>query len=240
MTESLDKHLEAYQGNSDYEFDNQLQLKWYPKRVVDSCQGLSSLLELGVGYGYTTNQFNKYFKRHVVVDASAEIIGRFYTEFPDVNCEIHQAYFESFETEERFDVVTFGFVLEHVDDPVLVMSRFRKFLTPGGRMFAAVPNAESLNRRLGHHAGMLPDMKKLSEHDHLLGHKRYYTVDTFRDDIEAAGCSIAKMEGIFLKPFMTRQILELNLDPRLIDALCEVAIPYPELSCGILAEIAVN
>ncbi len=96
-------------------------------------------------------------------------------------------------------------------------------------MFVTVPNAEVLNRRLGNIAGMLPDMQTLSENDMILGHQRYYTVETLKDDILKAGYEIERMEGIYLKPFTTSQILSLALDRKIIDALCVVGIDYPEL-----------
>ena len=62
-----------------------------------------------------------------------------------------------------------GFILEHVDDPLLILRHFR-ISRPDGRMFLAVPNAEVLNRRLGQLAGLLDDVTELSENDQLLGH----------------------------------------------------------------------
>ena len=132
-----------------------------------------------------------------------------------------------------------GFILEHVEDPVQILSHFRKFLTSNGKMFVSVPNAEVLNRRLGHLAGLLPDMKALSEHDFILGHKRYYTVTSLTEDIHKAGYVVERMEGIYLKPFTTKQMVSLNFDKKIINALCEAGIDYPELCCGILAEIKV-
>ena len=105
-------------------------------------------------------------------------------------------------------------------------------------MFLAVPNAEVLNRRLGRLAGLLDDVTTLSENDHLLGHKRFYTVATLSADIAQAGCGVDRLEGIYLKPFTTRQIVSLQLDRKIIDALCTVGIDYPELSCGLFAEIS--
>lgn len=105
-------------------------------------------------------------------------------------------------------------------------------------MFVTVPNAEVLNRRLGHLAGLLPNMQELSEHDFLLGHKRYYTVETLQRDITQAGYLIKRLEGIYLKPLTTSQMISLNLEEKIIQALCLAAIDYPELSCGILAELA--
>ncbi len=104
-------------------------------------------------------------------------------------------------------------------------------------MFISVPNAEVLNRRLGHIAGMLPDILAMSENDVLLGHQRYYTIETLKRDIKEAGYEIVRIEGIYLKPFTTKQILSLDLDKRILDALCIAGIDYPELSCGILVQI---
>ena len=238
MENTLDNHVQAYQGLSIYDFDNTIQLEWYPKRIVQFSEGAGSLLELGLGHGITTGVFEQHFKRHVVVDASPAVIENFRQKFPKSKVEIAESYFETFDTSERFDVVVFGYILEHVDDPVAIMKHFRRFLAPGGRMFLTVPNAEVLNRKLGHLAGMLPDMQLLSEHDLLLGHKRYYTVESLQEDIRQAGYEVRRLEGIYLKPLTTSQMISLKLDDKVIEALCLAAIDYPELSCGILAELA--
>jgi 2-polyprenyl-3-methyl-5-hydroxy-6-metoxy-1,4-benzoquinol methylase len=238
MGNALDNHVRAYQGENIYDFDNLIQLKWYPERIAHFASGTGSLLELGLGHGITADVFGRHFRRHVVIDASPAVIENFRQRFPESKAEIVESYFESFETDERFDVIVFGYILEHVDDPVLILKHFRQFLAPGGRMFVTVPNAEVLNRRLGHLAGMLPDMQELSEHDLLLGHKRYYTVETLRKDVEESGYEIRRLEGIYLKPLTTRQMISLDLDEKIIQALCHAAIDYPELSCGILAELA--
>jgi len=240
MQNALDHHVKAYQGDNIYDFDNHILLKWYPERVRKLAAGARSLLELGLGHGITTTVFGRHFQRHVVIDASPAVIANFRHNHPESRAEIVECYFENFDTDERFDVIVFGFILEHVDDPVMVLEHFRKFLAPGGRMFVAVPNAEVLNRRLGHLAGMLPDITELSDHDRLLGHKRYYTVSTLRADLERAGYHIERLEGIYLKPLTTTQMLSHKFDERVIDALCQVAVGYPELSCGLLAEVAVE
>ena len=237
MENILDKHLAAYQGDNLYDFDNELLLTWYPRRVLQHGGTANSLLELGLGHGYTTEIFSRHYPRHLVLEGSSAVISNFRNKHPECSAEIVQTYFESFETEERFEIIVMGFILEHVDDPVLILRRFREFLVPGGRIFLAVPNAEVMNRRLGCLAGMLKDMTRLSENDHLLGHKRYYTTDTLRGDLQEAGYSVTRLEGIYLKPFTTSQIVSLNLDPKVFDALCTLGVDYPELSCGILAEI---
>lgn len=237
MGNELDNHAKAYFGEIIYDFDNGIQLRWYPKRIAEYAPHATSLLELGLGHGITSDFFGKKFRRHVVIDASSAVIANFKQRFPESNTEIVESYFETFETEERFDVIVFGYILEHVDDPVQILRHFRKFMAPRGRMFVIVPNAEVMNRRLGHLAGMLADIEELSGHDHLLGHKRYFTVKTLRQTIEDAGYRVTRMEGVYLKPLTTRQMISLELDERVIDAFCQLAVDYPELSCSILAEL---
>jgi len=240
MTNSLDAHIDAYTGKNLYDFDNKILLTWYPQRVLNHSGSRKSLLELGLGHGYSTEIFSNHFEHHVVLEGSPAIIRNFQNNHNDCKARIVETFFENFFTNERFDVIVMGFILEHVDDPLLILRRFCNFLTPGGKIFLAVPNAEVLNRKLGQLAGMLDDTTTLSENDLLLGHQRFYTVDTLRTDITLAGCQVDRLEGIYLKPFTTRQIVSLQLDRKIIDALCTVGINYPELSCGLFAEISVR
>ena len=238
MSLDLDSFIGAYSGESRYDFDNKIILSWYPHRIVERAGSAGSLLELGLGHGYTTDLFSRHFRRHLVLDGSRAVIDNFRANNPDCSAEIVETYFETFDTEERFDIIVMGFILEHVDDPIKIMSRFQRFLNPKGKLFVAVPNAEVLNRRLGKFAGLLHDIKELSDHDRLLGHQRYYTVESLTKDIGVAGCKVDMMEGIFLKPFTSSQLRSLELSESIIQALCLAGLPYPELSCGILAQIS--
>lgn len=238
QTNNLDVHVAAYQGNNLYDFDNEILLTWYPQRVLMKSKDARSLLELGLGHGFTSEIFSKNFQRHVVLEGSPAVIQNFKEKFPDCTAEIIETYFETFNTDEKFDAIVMGFILEHVDNPFEIISRYKNLLAPGGKMFLAVPNAEVMNRRLGHLAGMLDDIEALSENDLLLGHKRYYTVNSFTDEIVRAGYKVDELEGIYLKPLTTSQMLSLNLDERVIEALCVLGVNYPELSCGLLAQVS--
>ena len=240
MIDKLDEHVVAYSGGNLYDFDNEILLTWYPKRILMHAGSTGSLLELGLGHGFSTDIFANHFAHHLVLEGSPAVISNFREMHPECGAQIELTYFEEYETEQRFDVIVMGFILEHVDDPVKLLGHYQHFLAPGGKMFVAVPNAEVMNRRLGNLAGMLDDMSALSENDHLLGHKRYYTVDSLTRDLALAGYSVDRVEGIYLKPFTTGQIVSLQLDQKIITALCDLGVSYPELSCGLLAEISAN
>ena len=237
MNSDLDKHLIAYEGRTQYDFDNDIMLKWYPQRIIKYTKKTDSVLELGLGHGFSVDIFSQYFKRHVVLEGSSAIIDNFKSRFPNCQAQIIKTYFEDYVSHKKFDVIVMGFILEHVDKPFDIIRRYKKYLKTRGKMFMTVPNAEALNRRLGYLAGILPEMHILSENDINLGHKRYYTVGSLKDEVKKSGLKIERIEGLFLKPFTTQQLISLNLDKKIIGALCEVGVNYPELTCGILVQL---
>ena len=130
-----------------------------------------------------------------------------------------------------------GFILEHVDDPGLLLSKYRKFLSPGGRIFIAVPNAKSLNRRLGLELGIIDDIYSLNDNDIAQGHKRQYCLDTLGQLLDEQGYQIVLEEGIYLKPLpldalKTLPDLEANLQ-----AMLKVGVDFPDLCVGLLLEV---
>lgn len=238
MKKQLDDFAQAYAGNVIYDFDNQILLNWYPKRIVQLIGKAGSLLELGLGHGFSSQVFREHCDKYTILEGSPSVIANFNQHHPGFSARIIEAMFEEFDTDERFDVIVMGFVLEHVDSPVEIMARYRRFLAPSGRMFVAVPNAEAMNRRLGHLAGFLPDLFQLSDNDRALGHQRLYSVGSLKRDVAEAGGRVVRMEGIYLKPLTTGQLLSLKMDESVFGAMCELGIQYPDLSCGLLAEVA--
>ena len=44
MENKLDDHVAAYQGENLYDFDNEILLTSYPKRIIELTKGATSLL----------------------------------------------------------------------------------------------------------------------------------------------------------------------------------------------------
>src|SRR5918997_944972 len=42
--------------------------------------------------------------------------------------------------DDSFDVIVFGDILEHLEDPLRTLKRFKPFLNPGGHVVASIPN----------------------------------------------------------------------------------------------------
>ena len=234
MTEIPNQRKDAY--DEHFLPDNRLMLEWYPQRVVDQASG-PSMLELGLGHGFTTSFFAEHFSPYKVIDGSAEMIERFRNRFGLPEVDIVESWFEHFDTDDRYDNIAMGFVLEHVDDPGLILRRYRRLLKPGGSISVAVPNSESLHRRFGQAAGMLPDLELLTDVDFEFGHQRYFNLRTLTQLCEDSGFKVAKTEGILLKPITSGQIEQLELSPAILQAMLKVGVDYPELCNAILLKL---
>jgi 2-polyprenyl-3-methyl-5-hydroxy-6-metoxy-1,4-benzoquinol methylase len=236
----LDLLSGIYDGTSAYQFDNKIILDRYPKQVLKKYSGRGSLLELGLGHGFSAQAFSKKFDSHTVIEGSLKVIEQHASLLRENNIKVVHSYFENFEPEEKYDLIIAGFVLEHVEDPELIVRKYLKFLSTNGLFVIAVPNSDSLNRRIGFHAGLLDDMELLSKHDKELGHLRYFNCENLVELIEVAEGTVTFMEGIFLKVASSIQLQEMQLESAILESYCEVAINYPELSCAILAGITPN
>ena len=51
---------------------------------------------------------------------------------------------------------------------------------------------------------------------------------------------VNQIEGIFFKCMATSQMIELKIPDKIIDAMCEVGVKYPELCACILLELKHN
>lgn len=226
-----------FYGNTlPYVIETNIALNWYAERIVEllSVHEGQSVLELGIGFGDATIRFAHHCKQHTVVEGDAEVIRMFREKYPHVSSRIIHAMFEDYHPEEQYDLIVVGFILEHVQDPVALLKLYIPFLTPNGRLAIAVPNAESLHRRLGNAMGILPDMTILSDYDFAAGHKRFYTLQRLKDEVTEAGGHIDLIEGIFLKPFTSKQLENIGLQPEVYQALCTVGLNFPELCNSIL------
>ncbi len=235
---NLDNVTSEYLPNAATAIENDLMLHWYPKRIVARFGHCDSLLELGLGHGFTASLFNAACNRHTIIEGSQVVIDLFRKTHPDFPAKLVADFFETFDTDERFDVIVMGFILEHVDDPALVLSRYKKFLKKDGKIFVAVPNAKSLNRRLGLELGMIDDIYSLNANDLALGHKRQYCRDTLKKDVTDAAYRVVHEEGIYLKPLPLNVLKTLPDFEANLQAMLKVGVDFPDLCVGLLMEAA--
>jgi SAM-dependent methyltransferase len=238
--QDLDAVADKYLANRSVEIENDLIMNWYPERIARRTGHVGSILELGLGHGYTVPYFSRMADHHEVVEGSQRVIDHFRETNDWYQGRLVQDYFETYVPDRTFDVIVMGFVLEHVDDPQVLLRRYKDFLAPVGRLYVAVPNAKSLNRRLGYEMGMIDNIYDLNATDHQLGHKRNYCRDTLREDIGAAGFRSTLEEGIYLKPLPLGVLKTLDDMDANLQAMLKVGVDFPDLCVALLFELEIT
>jgi trans-aconitate methyltransferase len=246
-TTGLDAFSSAYQKGFRHYEENILMLSSYADKLSTSLLARQprSMISLGIGHQVVCSKIiqsmSNLLESYTIIEGSSAIIETLQMQYQLPNfVHIQHEFFEKYEPERQVDAIEMGFVLEHVDDPVGLLKRYRTFLSPNGSLYAAVPNAKSLHRMLGHEAGLLEDIYQLSPADRQLGHKRYYDLQTFSNLLRKEKFNIQQISGLLLKPFTTAQIASLQLPPNVLQALCTCATNLPEIANGIMIEATLD
>ncbi|MCK9607893.1 MAG: class I SAM-dependent methyltransferase [Methylomonas sp.] len=240
MKKDLNAVSSEYRPDAVTEIENNLMLNWYPQRIISRFKHVPSLLELGLGHGFSAKIFANACNRYVVLDGSSVVIEQFRHNTPDFRGEIVETYFEDYSPDQKFNVIVMGFVLEHVDDPDLILKRYHDFLLPGGKLYVAVPNAKSMNRRLGLELGLIDDIYSLNANDLALGHQRQYCRDTLKAAVARAGYRVLHEEGIYLKPLPLGVLKTLEDFEANLQAMLRVGVDFPDLCVALLMELEVQ
>lgn len=185
------------------------------------------ILEMGPAEGNMTAELAILNQPLTVVEGAAPFCDSLRARFPDI--EIVHSLFEAFEPADQFETIVLGHVLEHVDDPVGILSAAKGWLTPTGRILAAVPNARSLHRQAAVIMGLLPFEESLNDADRHHGHRRVYNPETYRRDFREAGLNIEVFGGYWLKPLSNSQI-ERDWTPEMLSAFMTLGERYPDIA----------
>jgi len=189
-----------------------------------------SLLELGPAEGVMTDILAPYFDDYSVVDGADFFVNDIVKKHPNIIG--YSSLFEDFMPNRRYDNIVLGHVLEHVESPVDILKRCLGWLSEGGRVIAAVPNAKSIHRQAAVRMGILDHEKQLNSTDVLNGHRRVYDMETLKKDFTDAGYAIVSCGGYWLKPLSNGQINE-YWNENMIQAFLALGEEYPEIAAEI-------
>jgi len=193
-------------------------------------------LELGCYQGAFTERLMKIYSDLTVVEGASDLIDAARARVgPDVRFVLSR--FEDFQPRERFDAAFLLHTLEHIEEPVTLLNRIGSWLSPGGRLFVAVPNAFAASRQIAVAMGLIPHATAVTEGEALHGHCRTYCVDTLRGDVRAAGLQIVDHGGIVFKPLANfqfdRALREEIVGDDYLNGCFELGKAYPELCASI-------
>ena len=222
MTENLDSYVANYTDFNDWLIRQRYALltRYFRGR---------SCLEFGPANGEGTAYLLEHFDRVVAVEGSQQAADNLEKRFDRSKLTVVCSYFERLDLPETFDTVVLAHILEHVDNPAEVLTVARRYVAPGGVMIVDVPNAMSLHRQIGVEMGLLGAVTDLNEGDLSIGHKRVYTPEAFRAEIEAAGLAIDRFGGVFIKVLSNAQSAA-TFDDKQLAALLEIGERYPEIA----------
>jgi 2-polyprenyl-3-methyl-5-hydroxy-6-metoxy-1,4-benzoquinol methylase len=229
MTEEK-KRVDEIAARSRYAEGLNTQTTRYSYGIFERYLRPGTVLELGPAEGVMTECLYDKCRDLTAVEGASLFCESLRERFPRM--KVINALFEEFEPEKTYDNIILGHVLEHVGDPVLILSKVRQWLSPTGRVFAAVPNARSLHRQAAAIMGLIQHERELNDNDRYHGHRRVYDPESFRADFVEAGLKIENFGGYWIKPLSNQQI-EHSWTPEMIHAFMLLGERYPDIAAEI-------
>jgi 2-polyprenyl-3-methyl-5-hydroxy-6-metoxy-1,4-benzoquinol methylase len=119
-----------------------------------------------------------------------------------INCDLtNYSKIQKILRKEKFDIIVFSDVLEHIYDPYVVLASYLKFLNVGGKVIISVPNVAVWSNRFKVLFGLFNYSDTgLMDRTHI----RFFTFRTTRLLVESAGCEVHKMD---YTPYIVRAAL---------------------------------
>jgi len=234
MTRDYNQEYKDSSRKYAYDFDG--ILRRYVMRALDPFFRSGKALEMGCYKGDVTELIAARYDDLTVIEASSELVdiarkrlgsrARFVT-----------STFEAAVVTDRYDAIFLIHTLEHLDDPVLVLKRVNSWLTPTGRLFVVVPNANAPSRQIAVQMGLITHNSAVTDSEQVHGHRVTYSLDTLQRDALAAGLRIVQSGGVFFKPLANYQFDRLIGGDVITDAYLEgcyrLVQHYPDLCASV-------
>ena len=196
-----------------------------------------SLLELGSFKGDFTKRFLPFSDDITCVEASDVAIEEAKKKLGS-NVTFVNSMFENAALPKRYDNIVLTHVLEHLNDPVLVLKRINdEWLAEGGRFFLVCPNANAPSRQIAVKMGLITHNSAVTPAEAEHGHRCTYTLDTLERDAVAAGLKVVHRSGIFFKAlanFQWDQLLQTDIISKdYLEGCYKLGQHYPDLCSSI-------
>jgi SAM-dependent methyltransferase len=113
--------------------------EWIGARVIGK-----RAIDLACGEGYGSEVLSRSAATVLGVDANPEAHDHARLRYPRQNLRFERGLVETHGDAGAYDAVVFLQTIEHVQDPVAVLKRFRSLLSPGGVAYVTTPNVLTL------------------------------------------------------------------------------------------------
>ncbi|MBO1057311.1 MAG: class I SAM-dependent methyltransferase [Dolichospermum sp. JUN01] len=198
---------------------------------------LGNIMELGSFKGDFRRRLLTLFKDITCVEASNEAIDIAKKELGE-KVKFINSTFETATLPRKYENIVLTHVLEHLDDPILVMKRINdEWLSDTGRFFLVCPNANAPSRQIAVKMGSISHNSAVTTAEAEHGHRITYTFDTLERDAKAAGLNVIHRSGIFFKAlanFQWDRLLSTDIiSPEYLEGCYQLGQQYPDLCSSI-------
>jgi len=228
---------QEFQGNErKYAYDFDHVLRRYMIRALRPAFVPGRALELGCFEGEMTALLLDEFGDVTVIEAASDLVARASARV-GARARFVCGRFEDVELDETYDNLFLVHTLEHLDEPVGVLRRIRRWMSPGARLFVVVPNANAPSRRIAVKMGLITHNAAVTPAERQHGHRITYSLDTLERDVRAAGFAVAQRGGVFFKPLANYQFDKLLqtdiIGEDYLEGCFALGMEYPDLCASI-------
>lgn len=189
-------------------------------RALNALLSPTTVLDVGCGDGQLTRELARYHQHVVAVEPVLERAERARLLVAELDVEVHHSPLETFHPGDlRFDAIFMARILEHIPDPVAVLSHYAQWLTANGSIVAVIglyraesasgdssgdssPGAPSGNDDKSGTISVAAPRRPV----------RLYGVQALRRDCAAAGLRVRTTGGIMFKPIPDSKMHDLPPD----------------------------
>jgi 2-polyprenyl-3-methyl-5-hydroxy-6-metoxy-1,4-benzoquinol methylase len=230
--ELKDTAVHKYAYSFDFDVMHHFMVKSFVPFFKDG-----NLLELGSFKGDFTEKILPYFDDITCVEASEDAIA-IAKQTLNADIKFVHSLFEEAVLPTKYDNVILTHVLEHIDDPVLVLKRINdEWLSEKGRLYLVCPNANAPSRQIAVKMGLITHNSAITPSEEEHGHRITYTLDTLERDAKAAGLKVVHRSGIFFKAlanFQWDRLLGTDIiSKEYLEGCFQLGQQYPDLCSSI-------
>ncbi|MDP3921146.1 MAG: class I SAM-dependent methyltransferase [Candidatus Omnitrophota bacterium] len=209
----------------------------YMLRSLEPYFRKGNVLELGSFKGDFTKRLTPLFGDITCVEASREAIESAKKQIGD-KVRFVNSHLENVILPSKYDNIILVHVLEHLDDPVLVLRRINdEWLSDKGRVLLVCPNANAPSRQIAVKMGLISHNSAVTEAEAKHGHKKTYTLDTLEREALAAELKVVYKSGIFFKAlanFQWDKLLKTDIiSQEYLEGCYQLGQQYPDLCSSV-------
>ena len=231
----LEEAAQQYDIPNDFELVN---VNLASRLICPLCEG-KNVLEIGCASGEMSENLVACSDTLTIVEPATNFYNavreRFGEKVITFNC-----FLDEIPNPGTYDVIIMASLLHHIQDPLKFLGCVQKFCKKETLVIATVPNVNSLHRRLGVKAGIIRDIHDDSERNIRYRQFGKFDLDSLRELFMEVGFTVEKAFGYMLKPFSSEQMMSLQLDWNIIDALFEIGRKYPDISSQLFLSARVS